>query len=818
MFRTSFLLPVAACAVTALSAGAFTVVDDFEQDRSYRLTDNMQFSREPLFAVDGTSALRLAAPRWGENPYEWPAFHMDDLTPSDWRDFGGLTLEAVNPGAVPRKLIVEFAGGEVGFKKSFELAPFSYRQLDIDFAELPENFDRTAVDHLTLFTECPMVPYELYLDRVALRSADETVAVPPAFEQAVSALAGSRLETLARQLAAVREPRARFAGNAAVNAFQRREVAALTEGLDAMRRRTDDGSLTLSERSAATAETGRLLARADRLARLLEKLPPDAAPVVVQAASAMDRVYPHDLPLPPAVDLDLRLARHDKAGIQVVVLPLADACDDVSVTVGELADAAGNKLADDCFTVGPVGFVNVGAYSRHRYGYLGWTPDPILNTLPAADVEAGAAQAFYLDCRTAADQPAGFYQGLVTVKSGDRLLAELPLSVRVYDFAMPDRALLPLAIATTYPQKPHPAEELTPEETLAARRRVAEFLAAYQIGLDHLYKGEPNELELLKELKARNLLGGICIRYIQAAPDEAEAKTRYLIDAIRPHYEALKEAGLLGHAYLYGFDELPESYFEVFEEVAAALHREFPELKIMTTAYDYSLGTASDLKSVDWWCPLTPKFRPELVDQARAAGDQVWWYTSCDPSAPFAGMQLEDQPLEARLLMGAMTARYRPDGFLFYETTYWGKNHEIGAGPYLDWNPHAFQDYNADGVWFYPAADGRFLPSLRLENFRAGLNDYTLFTLLRLMAERVERQPVSRAAHAEWLSRARAALRQVETLVPSLYEFNREPAVLEAWSRTLAELIEQSPLRIADLDDGSLDIWGCSVYRPEETE
>lgn len=818
MLRKTLLLSAVSCVWAALPAGDFTVLDDFERERTYRVFDNMQYRREARFASDGTTALRLTAPSWGDNQFEWPVFRMDEIQPSNWSKYTGLSLDAVNPGAVPRKLIVEFSGGEGSFTKHFELMPFSYQKLDIDFTELPENLDRTAVKHLTLFTECPMVAYELYVDRIVLRSGEDAGAVSETFESAILALANSRLESLEKEIAAVKDSRGKFIENEAVNTFQKREVAALTEALEAVRSQVEDSSLSLTERSGATAETDRLLARCNRLQQLLQKLPADTGAVVVLPTSAMERVYPHDLPLPATANLELKLARNDKGGAQIVVLPLMESCDDVQVTVSDLVDAAGNQLSKECFSADPVGFLKVEAYSRHRYGYLGWTPDPILSILPAVDVEAGTAQSFFLDCRTPADQPAGFYHGVITVESGEQLLSELLLSVQIYDFAMPDRALLPMTIATTYPRKPHSEENLSAEEILDAKRRVANFLADYQISLDHLYKESPNELELLKELKARNLLGGICIRYIQAAPEEAEAKTQYLIDAIRPHYETLKEAGLLEHAYLYGFDELPESYFEVFEYVASSLHREFPELKIMTTAYDYSLGTASCLKSVDWWCPLTPKYKPELVAQARAAGDQVWWYTSCDPSAPFAGMQLEDQPLESRVLMGAMTAKYRPDGFLFYETAYWCENQEITDGPYLQWNPHAFQNYHADGAWFYPAADGSLLPSLRLENFRAGLRDYTMFTLLRLMTERLEQDSALRTAHAEWLVRTHAALEQVEKLVPSLYEFTTDAAELENWSWTMAELIEASPMNITDLDDGSLDVWGSSVYTGGENK
>ena len=37
--------------------------------------------------------------------------------------------------------------------------------------------------------------------------------------------------------------------------------------------------------------------------------------------------------------------------------------------------------------------------------------------------------------------------------------------------------------------------------------------------------------------------------------------------------------------------------------------------------------------------------------------------------------------IEARLLMGAMTAKYRPDGFLYYSLSIWNQNRPIEKGP-----------------------------------------------------------------------------------------------------------------------------------------
>ena len=173
-------------------------------------------------------------------------------------------------------------------------------------------------------------------------------------------------------------------------------------------------------------------------------------------------------------------------------------------------------------------------------------------------------------------------------------------------------------------------------------------------------------------------------------------------------------------------------------------------------------------------------------------------------------MQLEDQPLEARLLMGAVTAKYRPDGFLFYETTYWRENQPIVSGPFTGWNPHSFSTYNGDGSWFYPGPNGLLMPSLRLENFRDGLDDYAMTQLLSAQIAAVSALPTAEE-NREWLDAAQKALAAGDELVTNLYTFTRDGQAVDSWSRTMAELIEKSPVPVSEVQD-SFRTWGDPVY------
>lgn len=42
---------------------------------------------------------------------------------------------------------------------------------------------------------------------------------------------------------------------------------------------------------------------------------------------------------------------------------------------------------------------------------------------------------------------------------------------------------------------------------------------------------------------------------------------------------------------------------------------------------------------------------------------------------------IESSGIEPRLMMGAMTAKFRPDGFLYYEIAFWNSLEPITSGP-----------------------------------------------------------------------------------------------------------------------------------------
>jgi hypothetical protein len=327
------------------------------------------------------------------------------------------------------------------------------------------------------------------------------------------------------------------------------------------------------------------------------------------------------------------------------------------------------------------------------------------------------------------------------------------------------------------------------------RAEWADFLADHYITIDSLYQysGWNPHFEDLKRLHDEGRLGTFNLGYFSVLGEEEKALEKWragVLDRLRPRYDRAKELGILDHAYIYGCDEHPADQFPAVERAAAALKAAFPDVPVMTTTYDHSFGLESVIKSVDWWCPLTPRFDAAKAAQARALGKHVWWYICCGPHHPFPNMFVEYPAIDGRVLMGAMTAKYRPDGFLYYQISIWNSQKPIESGPFTDWDPRSWTTYHGDGSWTCVGPGGTPLPTVRLENFRDGLEDYAYHLCLEAAVAKAKAANSLSTERAEWLRQAEEALQVPTEVVSGLNAYTQKPEDVYRWRNRLAELIE----------------------------
>ena len=556
----------------------------------------------------------------------------------------------------------------------------------------------------------------------------------------------------------------------------------------------------LADDSESEAAADARAASVARFQQAVDALGLESSPMLVGFATSMEKILPRDVPfeLTAAKDVEVRLARNEKESFQVAVMPRKEALKKVRVTVGDLASDSGGVFPADNVDCDVVGYVETKRRPPYKVSHVGWWPDPILDFLGPVDVAPGDVQSFWIRLRAPKDQAPGVYRGTIRVSAEGVEPLSFGLSVRVHAFTLPDHTPLPTAI-TFFERKPQMGGEASwPEMKL----QYADFLADYYIDYDSLYRGGSPDYEIVRRLHDQGRLVAFNLGNVFNAGTKAEGFEQAIaqtVERIRPAYEKAKQLGLLDHAYIYGFDERPKEQFGLLEQSAQALRKAFPEVLLMTTSYDHSFGLESVVKTIDAWCPLTPRFDPQKAARARAQGKKVWWYICCGPRNPHANWFVEYAAIESRLLMGAMTAKYRPDGFLYYSLSIWNDNRPIQKGPFTDWNPVSWTTYHGDGSLLCSGPGGKPVPTIRLENYRDGQEDYAYAVILEEIVRRVEALGGSLSAdQREWLREAKAALPVPESLVETMAKYPHDPQALYAYRNRLAELIDRSGMPDAD--------------------
>lgn len=763
--------------------------------------------------------MQVTTPAWGQGMTEWPAFETNPAV-SDWSPYDRLVVDITNPNEERYKFAIRISDSKVPFLKGFcyrfALPSRGFRRFEIPLSAFPETIDRSDIAIVHFFATRPHSDLVLALSNMVLLRPGESLPDPDSkvMKQFVSlsldsvlaveqTVAKGRLESLA------------IDGNAQVRECAQSLFAQFDTRLTGLRAKLVASDLTTARLDAINEELAVLPSEIDRAVSVLRfrkaygdtGLP--SSDMFVGVATSMEKIPPRGMPfnLPAARDVELSLAKNEKESLQIAVLPAVGSLRNVTVRVGDLTTADGVVFHHENIDCDVVGYVQTKQRPPYDVAYVGYWADPILSGIEPVDIAAGDLQTFWIRVRAPKGQAAGLYRGTLQVSAEGIVPVTLGFSVRVRGFAVPDRSPLPLAITF----EPHDSVMTETKEEQAEcckskdypvnawqehKLQWADFLADYYISYDSLYHQGMPDFDVLTHLHQQNRLGLFNLGYYGHAPTHPGSLEKWKVANLprfRQAYVDAKKLGILDHAYIYGCDEATQELFPLVEQAAATLKAEFPDVPIMTTSYDQSYGMQSPIKSVDAFCPLTSSFDPANAAKARTAGKHVWWYIGCVPVHPYANMFVEYSAMEGRLLMGAMTAKQRPDGFLYYQISIWNSRKPITTGPFTDWDPRSWTTFHGDGSWTCVGPGGTPLPTVRLENFRDGLEDFVYVVLLEELVRR--RQAEGDAMSSEekqWLAEAKEAVAVPDALVKTMTEYSCDPTTLYAWRNRIADLIDRS--------------------------
>jgi len=410
-------------------------------------------------------------------------------------------------------------------------------------------------------------------------------------------------------------------------------------------------------------------------------------------------------------------------------------------------------------------------------GWAGWWPDPLLPGDTFA-LEANRTQPVWITVHVPKDAPPGDYRGTVRLTAGGKTLASQPMTVHVWDFALPDEEHVTaiydvrlrgrwwegdvgndrqayvqrlwkfMAERRVSPHRIHPDPVIRYKDgkvtaDFSAYDEAAEFYFDV-LGLPHTYTpgafycfgwGHPP-----KKAWGEAPYPG---EYPYEGADRSRLRPEYkgaYQACLRAYWNHMKEKGWADRIVLYISDEphdhRHEYVIQQMKALCAMIHEVDPAIHIYSSTWHHQPAWDGSLDI--WGVGHQGRTPVETMRAIRSRGDRLWFTTD--------GQMCTDTPYCAveRLLPHYCFAH----GVEAYE--FWGVDwltynpYEFGWHAYIHQSDRPGSEFyvrypNGDGYLVYPGSpvghDGP-VSTIRLEQAREGVEDYEYLYLLR---ERIRR-------------------------------------------------------------------------------
>ena len=507
-------------------------------------------------------------------------------------------------------------------------------------------------------------------------------------------------------------------------------------------------------------------------AHALEHVPFDAAESLDRIREGADRP-----------GFDLRLARGEVEPFQVVFTPATgQRFSDVALELTPLRSANGKAALPPT------------ALSWRRVRYLNRSaPDVLEHPAPfAAGGERDRNYPMWVDVSVPADSAPGNYEAEVRVRAGGKVLAQLPLRVRVWDFELPRRVPLRTALFAFWPNflRAHYPAAASKDVMHGMLRAGCESLAAHHMVHNTDTTGvvpwRPSVERLMTPEGEREFLEwcgfwsghGLAIGEVRVCEPE-----------FWEHYWPIfKQHGWADEIFSGHDDEYAtlERAMEAQRE-AETLRQVAPGLKFMSTAIGAGLTVheAAD-PATDIWSTTPHVFTSlrSFFEGRREDGESVWLYIHHH-------IRLAAGPAAARAFFWQLS-RLGFDGCCLYGLNVWGKEPMewtadglIQKSTYMGYPP-------GSGVLYWPGPEG-MLESARLERVRDGIEDWMYLTML-------QEALAGAAPDTPWTGQARVALRLRDAMVgdalitgTEVFQHQRDPRAFEEIRTAVGNALEAAP-------------------------
>lgn len=513
-------------------------------------------------------------------------------------------------------------------------------------------------------------------------------------------------------------------------------------------------------------------------------------------ASSLDRIFQDGKTLTKpnfSRSADISMAKNEFESFQVVISNGKNTLQDVWLEISDLVDESSQVKIDKRNIVWRVvGYVPT-KKPYYPVKFVGSWPDPLI---PAekTDVREGKHQPFWVTVYIPKDAHSAVYKADIKVLAEGKELAKLPLSIKVYDFALAPKSRLKTAFdfyghitGTRYPKRENENEE-------AYQRRIALLNQKYIIdmlihrinpilNIDPSSEGELSLVENLLGLGLNNFSigrrGGTFSNNWPESDDEIEK----LLSFYRAYAETLKFNKLFDYHYIYTWDEGKIGDPRA-AKIFSMIHRADPKLKNMVCNHGFWDPRIDPEwgKDIDIWCFQIDSFNESKMRALKDLGKEIWMYVSGPSGMGSPNLAIDFDSIDYRILAW-LCWKYDIKGLLYWSVNWWPFVDPFKSAANTKW------EQNGNGLLFYPGADGP-IDSLRLEIFRDGMEDYEYLSLLAKEIKEVEDKNLA-GNNQNLITKAKDLLEIDKTLISSPFSFTKDTQMLYKRRNDIAEMMEE---------------------------
>ncbi len=520
-------------------------------------------------------------------------------------------------------------------------------------------------------------------------------------------------------------------------------------------------------------------------------------------------------------------ARNEWVSFQVLIRSNV-AVKGIGLEAGELEGPGGTILPRSrsrCYRQYQL-YLEIGTY-RNTPWKPDWYPDPLIpfehppdsRKLEAArfvavpfDLPAGETHGFWVDLYVPAAAVAGDYHGTYRVTSEGGKAVKVPVTLTVWDFALPETPTLATAFGSPaqrmksyYRRRAGEGKESEPSDWQAVESQCAQLLSEHRINATPAYEllnpvrqddGSfqiPSEhVQVLREFIDRYHVNALQIPHPSRVVKDPEAQRETLEAWPAAFDRAAKELGRPGVVFFIYLKDEPnaEDDYRYVQKWGRAVRRAKSAAKVLVVEQTWTEAGKGGADSawgdlygaIDIWCPLFSLHRQDSAAKRQALGETIWTYTALCQGQPTPWWHI-DYPLLNYRVPAWMAWRDGMKGLLYWGgMSYWNQTDDpweeapiyIGRGM-LQQGRRDIR-YNGEGSLVYPARAVGYegiVSTVRLKALRDAMEDYEYLAILQRLGKATEAERIVRGLTESW------------------FEWNKDPEAYEQARVELAGMIAE---------------------------